>query len=230
MTIEKINDTTWCIEDGFVRCFLLEGMERAVLIDTGATCADARALAESVTDRPVVLVNTHGDGDHVAGNAAFERFYMHAEDYARCNVAARCPDSELIPLQDGDVIDAGGRPLDIIAIPGHTYGSVAILDRRERVLYTGDSVQDGHVFMFGAHRQPPAFAASLDRLIAASAQYDRVRAAHGTPELPAAFVQTVRNAWQQVLDGKITPHPEELHGRTVLTYDADGCGFYCNCQ
>ena len=106
MTIEKINGNTWRIEDGFVRCFLLEGSEKAVLIDTGATCADARALAESVTDKPVVLVNTHGDGDHVAGNAAFDSFYMHEADYINCNVAARCPDSRLIPLNDGDIIDA----------------------------------------------------------------------------------------------------------------------------
>ena len=228
MTIEKINGNTWRIEDGFVRCLLLEGSEKAVLIDTGATCADARALAESVTDKPVVLVNTHGDGDHVAGNAAFDSFYMHEADYINCNVAARCPDSHLIPLNDGDIIDAGGRPLEIIAIPGHTRGSAAILDRNERVLYTGDSVQDGHIYMFGAHRQPEAFAASLDKMIGREAEYDCVRAAHGTPELSADFVRKVRAGWQQVLDGALQPREEELHGRTVQTYEAADCGFYCN--
>lgn len=228
MTIERINANTWCIDDGFVRCFLLEGSEKAVLIDTGATCADAKTLAESVTDKPVVLVNTHGDGDHVAGNAAFECFFMHEADYANCNVAGRCPDSKLIPLTDGEVIDAGGRPLEMITIPGHTYGSVAILDKNARVLYTGDSVQDGHIYMFGAHRQPEAFAGSLDKMIARMGDFDVLRAAHGTPELPADFVQKVRNAWQLVLDGKVDGHPEELHGRTVQTFDGPDCGFYCN--
>lgn len=228
MTIERINGDTWRIEDGFVRCFLLAGTEKAILIDTGATSADAKELAESVTELPVTLVNTHGDGDHVAGNAAFDSFCMHPADYANCNVAARCPGSRLIELQDGDVLDAGGRPLEIIAIPGHTYGSVAILDRRDRVLYTGDSVQDGHIFMFGAHRQPEAFAGSLDKLIAAGDRYDRIRAAHGTFELPAQFVRKVRDAWQQVLDGAIEVHAEQLHGRTVQAFDAADCGFYCN--
>jgi len=227
MTIEKINNSTWVIDDGFVRCFLLAGTEKAILIDTGATSADAKALAQSVTPLPVILVNTHGDGDHVAGNAAFESFYMHPADYENCNIAARCPDSKLLPLADGDVLDPGERPLQIIAIPGHTFGSVAILDRRDRVLYTGDSVQDGHIYMFGAHRQPEAFAASLDKLLAAHG-YDTLRAAHGTPELPADFVQKVRNAWQQVLDGKLESHPQDLHGRTVNTFDAADCGFYCN--
>jgi len=228
MTIEKINNNTWRIEDGFVRCFLLEGSEKAALIDTGATSADAKALAESVTGKPVVLVNTHGDGDHVAGNAAFESFYMHEADYINCNVAARCPDSKLIPLNDGDVIDIGGRPLEMITIPGHTFGSVAILDKNARVLYTGDSVQDGHIFMFGAHRQPEAFAASLEKLIARQMDFDVLRAAHGTPELSIDFVWKVRDGWQQVLDGALQPHAEELHGRTVQTYEAADCGFYCN--
>lgn len=228
MTIERINGSTWCIDDGFVRCFLLEGAEKAILIDTGASCADAKALAEGVTDKPVVLVNTHGDGDHVAGNGAFAEFHMHPADYEKCNVSARCPQSRLLPLQGGEVLDAGGRALEIIAIPGHTYGSVAILDADERVLYTGDSVQDGHIYMFGAHRQPEAFAASLEKLIAMEDRFDRIRAAHGTAELPAEFVRTVRDAWQQVQAGAVKSHPTELHGRTVNTYDAAGCGFYCN--
>ena len=104
---------------------------------------------------------------------------------------------------------------------------MAILDRRDRVLYTGDSVQDGHIYMFGAHRQPDAFAASLDKLLAVHG-YDTLRAAHGTPELPAAFVQKVRDAWQQVLNGEIESHPQDLHGRTVNTFAAADCGFYCN--
>lgn len=228
MTIEKINPNTWCLNDGFVRGYLLCGREKAVLIDTCASAPDAKKLAESVTDLPVILVNTHGDGDHIAGNAVFRQFYMHPADYANCNVAARCPDSTLVPLADGDVIDAGGRPLEIIAIPGHTYGSVAILDRDARILYSGDSVQDGHIYMFGDHRQPEAFAASLDKLAAAMDRFDAVRPAHGTPELPAQIVCTVRDAWNSVLAGSVPSHPEALHGRTVQTYEADGCGFYCN--
>lgn len=228
MVIEKINDNTWRIEDGFVRCFLLTGTEKAVLIDTGATSTDAKTLAESVTELPLILINTHGDGDHVAGNSAFESFYMHPADYTNCKVNEHCPNSTLIPLKNGDVLDAGDRPLEIITIPGHTYGSVAILDCNNRVLYTGDSVQDGHIYMFGAHRQPETFAESLDKLISLKERYDSICAAHGTPELPANYVEKVRNAWQQVLDGKIKSHPEELHGQIVQTFDTANCGFYCN--
>lgn len=228
MQIRKMNENTWMLDDGFVRGYLLIGTEKAVLIDTCASSDEAKLLAQGATQLPIVLVNTHGDGDHVAGNGAFSEFYLHEADYIRCNIAARFPGSRLLPLSDGDVIDPGDRPLEIVAIPGHTFGSVAILDIKDRVLYSGDSVQDGHIYMFGPHRQPDAFAPSLVRLIGMEGRFDRIRPAHGTPELPAGFVRTVADAWQQVLSGKIDAHQEELHGRKVMTYDAAGCGFYCN--
>ena len=41
----QINENTWRLEDGFVRCFLLEGSEKAVLIDSGMNCSNAAELA-----------------------------------------------------------------------------------------------------------------------------------------------------------------------------------------
>lgn len=227
MQIKKINENTWMLDDGFVRGYLLAGTKQAVLIDTCASSGEAKSLAESVTQLPVLLVNTHGDGDHVAGNGAFEEFRMCEQDYIHCKLAQRCPNSRLIPLSDGDVIDPGDRPLEIITIPGHTFGSAAILDRKARVLYSGDSVQDGHIYMFGPHRSSDAFAASLEKLAAMSDRFDHIRPAHGTPDLPAGFVRTVADEWQQVLAGRIAGRTEELHGRAVTTFDAEGCGFYC---
>lgn len=226
--IFKINDTTWRIEEGFVRMFLLAGDEKALLIDTGARCPEARQIAESITDKPIVLINTHGDGDHTSGNAAFAEFMMHPADYENCKVSARCPDSKLVPVYDGEKIDLGGRIVDIIGIPGHTEGSIALLDKNTRTLYAGDSVQDGHVFMFGAHRRPAMYAASLEKLIGMESEFDTVCGFHGKPELPADYVRVVADAWRQVQDGKIAPREQDLHGHVVLSYDAEGCGFYCD--
>ena len=72
----KINENTFRIEDGMVRFFLLLGSEKALMIDSGMTTKDARKIAEGLTDLPIELMNTHGDGDHIAGNAAFDTFYM----------------------------------------------------------------------------------------------------------------------------------------------------------
>ena len=74
--IIRIDESTTRIEDGHVRFFLLEGREKALLIDTGMTAADAKEIAESLTDLPVVLLNTHADRDHIAGNKVFDETYM----------------------------------------------------------------------------------------------------------------------------------------------------------
>ena len=146
----KMNDSTWRFEDNGVRFFLLLGNVKAALIDTGMNTSDARALAEELTDLPLILINTHADPDHISGNGAFEEFYMSPaeEDNYRSNNGA----GNIIPVKEGDIIDLGDRPLRIIDIPGHTPGSIAILDEKNRILISGDTVQDGNIFMFGKYR------------------------------------------------------------------------------
>lgn len=56
---------------------------------------------------------------------------------------------KISPIKEGDVIDLGDRPLKIIDLPGHTPGSIAVLDVKNRVLISGDSVQDSNIYMFG---------------------------------------------------------------------------------
>lgn len=228
--IIKIGENTWRIENGFVRLFLLAGSEKALLIDTGASLPNAREIAESLTDKPIELYYTHGDGDHVSGTAAFAEFHIHPADYTNSKLGERFPDSKLIPIEDGEKVDLGGRVVEMVHIPGHTYGSVAMIDTQERALYAGDSVQDGHVFMQGAHRNPPAYAASLAKLIARESEYDVVYGFHGSPELPASYVRTVAAAWDKVCAGEVEPKDFDMRGNTVLSYDCEGCGFYCNAK
>ncbi len=59
--IIQINSNTWRIEDGGVRFFLLTGTEKALLIDSGMMVNNAKEIAESLTDLPVSLLNTHAD-------------------------------------------------------------------------------------------------------------------------------------------------------------------------
>ncbi|WP_426504027.1 MBL fold metallo-hydrolase [Dactylosporangium sp. McL0621] len=46
-------------------------------------------------------------------------------------------------LGDGDRIDLGGRVLTVLHLPGHTPGSIALLEERTGTLYSGDVVYDG---------------------------------------------------------------------------------------
>jgi glyoxylase-like metal-dependent hydrolase (beta-lactamase superfamily II) len=68
-------------------------------------------------------------------------------------------------LVDGDVIDLGDRRLRVVHLPGHTPGSIVVLDEELRWLYTGDVVYDGQLFdeMYGA--DIPSYVASMRRLL-----------------------------------------------------------------
>lgn len=224
--IIQIDGNTWRIEDGFVRFFLLVGEEKAALIDSGVNCPDASDIAKKLTSKPLILLNTHGDGDHTSGTNGFANIYIHPLDYVGCEVKNRYPNTTMIPLNDGDIIDLGNRALKIIHIPGHTKGSVAFLDMANRVLYAGDSVQKGHIYMFGMKRCPELFEKSLDKLIAIKSEYDCIYASHDSFMLSSDYVEKVKVAWEHVRSGEISYEMIDLYGNLVKSFTTPVCGFY----
>ena len=222
--IIQIDENTWRIEDGGVRMFVLTGTEKALLIDSGMNLTNAREIAQSLTALPLMLLNTHADRDHVAGNAAFETFYMHpaeGSNYYHGPVAA----GQMIPVWDGDVIDLGHRALEVIHIPGHTPGSIALLDESRRVLYAGDSVQAGNIFMFGVQREFHAYICSLERLETIADRFDVIYPSHSTFPVGKDVIAPLKEAAKKVLAGTLPGTPMEMHGRTVTRYDAGVAGF-----
>ena len=214
--IIRINGNTWRIEDGGVRFYLFRGSERAALIDTGINRPDARRIAESLTDLPLILINTHADPDHISGNGAFDRFYMSPAEEP--NYRAHGGTGELIPVREGDVIDLGDRPLRVIDIPGHTPGSIALLDERNRVLVSGDTVQDHKIFMFGERRDLDRYIESLRHLSSYEELYDVIWPMHGTfpvgPELTGKLLEGA----QEIRDGRAEGKPVKVFGHTVRHY------------
>jgi glyoxylase-like metal-dependent hydrolase (beta-lactamase superfamily II) len=68
-------------------------------------------------------------------------------------------------LADGDRIDCGGRTLTVLHLPGHTPGSIALLEERTGVLYSGDVVYDGYLVDDLPESDPAAYRHSM-RLLA----------------------------------------------------------------
>ncbi len=87
--VTPLRPGVWQIaEPGHVASFLVEGDERAALIDSGMGIYPIRPLVESLTDRPVTVVNTHHHMDHVGGNAEFAEIAIHASGAARLAAGA----------------------------------------------------------------------------------------------------------------------------------------------
>lgn len=216
--IIQMRENTWRIEDGGVRFFLLTGTEKALLIDSGMNIDNARDIAAGLTGLPLSLLNTHADRDHIGSNEQFEAFYMHpAEEpvYRRSGKPGT-----ILPVVEGDILDLGKRALRIIHLPGHTPGSIAVLDMQNRALISGDSIQaNGHIFMFGSHRDLEAYVHSLERLEAFRDQFDEIWPSHADIPIGPEAIPRLCEGARDVLAGKIQGIQTELHGATIMVYD-----------
>ncbi|MBP3618168.1 MAG: MBL fold metallo-hydrolase [Lachnospiraceae bacterium] len=223
--IIQMNENTWRIEDGMVRMFLLTGTKEALLVDSGVSAPNAKEIAENITDLTVKLLNTHADGDHIAGNEAFGEFYMHPKEEG--NYRFRGKTGKIVPVQQGDVLDLGERPLEIIDLPGHTPGSIGILDVNNRVLIGGDSIQDGRIYMFGEHRNLQNYIVSLEKLSAYEGRFDTVYASHSSVEVAPDMIPKLIAGAKQILAGEATGEEIDLFGNSVLLYQFEFAGFLC---
>ncbi len=224
--IIQINQDSWRIEDNGVRFFLLTGTERALLIDSGRNVSNARNIAASLTNLPIMLLNTHADGDHVAGNAQFESFFMHPEEEPNYRHGNR--PGTIIPIREGDIIDLGERKLEVIHLPGHTPGSIALLDKNNRVLISGDPIQNGRIFMFGPFRNMGAYISSLEHLGDWIGQFDEIWPSHASIPVFPDLIAKLHDGAQEILNGKVHGQPGEIYGNKVLVYNLGFTTFLCD--
>lgn len=227
MEIIKINENTWRIEEEGVRFFLLAGENKALLIDSGMQVQNAKEIAKSLVELPIELLNTHGDRDHVGSNDEFDSFYMNpaeASNYYNTNKKT----GTMIPVSDGDIIDLGDRELEIITLPGHTPGSIAVLDKNNKVLISGDPIQDGNIFMFGVQREMHAYLLSLEKLDKYKDRFDTIYPSHGTFPVRPELIDALHEGAVRVMNGEIEGYEAEIFGTKIKKYDVGAATFLCD--
>lgn len=224
--IVQINRNSWRIEDSGVRFFLLTGTERALLIDSGRNISNAREIAEALTDLPISLLNTHADADHVAGNGQFEAFYMHPAEEPNYRRGSR--QGTILPVIEGDTLDLGERRLEVIHLPGHTPGSIALLDVTNRILISGDPIQDGRIYMFGYYRNMEAYIKSLEHLQQWKGRFDEIWPSHGSIPVSPDLVDMLCEGAQRVLNGEVQGQREEIFGKRIQAFKLGFATFLCD--
>ena len=204
-----------------VCCFLVTGKEKAMLVDSCFGRGNLKEVVESLTDLPVTLVNTHADGDHVLGNKLFGPAHMHPADFDRYYETVKYA-APVVSLWEGDVIDLGGRRFEAVLIPGHTPGSIALLDEENRVIFGGDSVQNGLVFMTGPGRNITGYIDSLKKLNGMRGRFDKVFGGHGDAVVDGAIIEELLACAEKVrsgeLKGEAPPAAFSALGAEVYTY------------
>ena len=165
--VEQMDCGLWRIGDALGDlCYLVEGEREAALIDTTAGLGDLAACVRAlIGEKPVRVLLTHRHVDHVSGAFWFDEVWMHeaeAECWDACESysafmwdqalreGAAEPETPFGPrdrsapqvhmVGEGDVIDLGGRTLEVAELPGHTAGSVGYLCPELAILFSGDAV------------------------------------------------------------------------------------------
>jgi len=204
-TVQKLCQDIWALDQNGVRAFLVVGPDRALLVDT-CFGGDILGTCRTLTQLPITLVTTHSDGDHVGCDGQFPDQYMHSAEFSRYESRGKGP-CHAKPLKEGDIFSLGRYRLEVIWIPGHTPGSIALLDREHRFLISGDTVQTGCIFMHGEGRDLRTFRDSIARLerMRQEGLFDTVLPSHGAASAPADILEDHLALAEGVLSGAAAP-------------------------
>lgn len=171
----------------------VRGRDRDMLVDSGMGVVSLRAHVPLVTERNLLAVASHTHFDHIGCHHEFDERYVHAaeadllahptrkntladpyvtedifhalppEPYASTEYAVKAAPATRI-LHDGDVIDIGDRHFEVIHVPGHSPGGIALYEKATQILFSGDIVYDGPLIEDAYHANAADYLASMKRL------------------------------------------------------------------
>lgn len=241
-TIDTIDKDTYIISEyrhwEEIHCYLLNGSERSLLIDTGLGICNIYDEVKKLTDKPVAAVATHIHWDHIGGHRYFSEFYAHGEELSWLNgefplpietvrnmVVDRCdlPDGydvsgyELfqgVParvLKDHDKIEIGGRCIEVLHTPGHSPGHLCFWEKERGYLFTGDLVYKDTLFAYYPSTDPKAYLKSLEIISKLPAK--RILPGHHSLEIQPEIVTCMRDAFR-----KLEAEKKLKHGSGTFDY------------
>lgn len=151
VTFRKIDKNTWIGSGNAMSSetlYLLEGKDKAVLIDAGTTIPNLNKIVSKITKKPVTLLLTHVHPDHAGAVEYFDEVWINPADTVL--IPAFMPDYKgtVRYLENGQLIDLGGRVLETYFTPGHTPGSTTFLETGTDTGYSGDSFGNGNLLVF----------------------------------------------------------------------------------
>ena len=151
VTFRKLDKHTW-IGSGNVMSsetmYIIEGKDKAVLIDAGTTIPNLDRIVAKITKKPVTLILTHVHPDHAGAVGCFDEVWINPADTV--GIPAFMPDYKgtVRFLEHGQTFKLGGRTLETYFTPGHTPGSVTFLEVGTDHGFSGDSYGNGNLLVF----------------------------------------------------------------------------------
>ena len=150
--------------------YLLFGRDKALLLDTGAGKTDVARVVSNIIDKwlartkrksiELVAAHTHSHGDHTGGDELFKSLAHIALVLPNLNAVQSFFGIKNWP-EEIVQYDLGDRIVDVIPIPGHEAASIAIYDRQTAILFTGDTLYPGRLYV----KDHVQFIHSIQRLV-----------------------------------------------------------------
>ena len=221
--------------------YLVEGTDKAALIDTGSGAGNLREYVEKITSKPILVLLTHGHVDHASGAADFDEVYMnHADDavYTEHNdlsvrkgyiesqnkdgfaklketdYVKQKPASDYKDLKDEVEFNLGGTTLVAYNAAGHTPGMMAILFKEQRILMTGDAANQA-TFLFDKYTLGiTSYEKSMkDLLSKTDGKFDKIFLSHGSGDAPKELLANIIQLCEDIKAGKVDDVPFEFMGQ-----------------
>lgn len=219
--------------------YLIEGKEQALLVDTCLGVGHLRKFVEGLTDLPVTVVLTHGHVDHALGAPEFDDVWMNPLDteiykrmspleerigYIRGNLGGAAPElteadfvqpeePHFHDLEDGRIFDLGDIEAEVIALPGHTPGTMVVLVPEKRTLILGDACNNATFLFDNDSLSVEEYMENLisvkERLVG---RYDTVCLCHHVMTAPEDMMESVIGVCRDILDGSTDDQPFEFMG------------------
>ena len=212
--------------------WLIVGTRQALLFDTGMGLQNIQAVASSITALPIQVLNSHTHHDHVGDDWRFDNVLgmddpftkRNAAGVAHAGVADEVAPKSLCGVQpasldtagyrvrafritsvvhDGSRIDLGGRTLEVLHVPGHAPDAIALLDRANGLIFTGDTFYEGPIYVFGKGSDRVAFTRSAERLAALAPSLRKVLASHNVAVSDPEMLVKLRDAARAVTNGTV---------------------------
>ncbi|WDV45475.1 MBL fold metallo-hydrolase [Clostridiaceae bacterium M8S5] len=216
--------------------YYLVGEEYNLLIDSGTGITRLKEVLKHIDDKEIRVVSTHVHWDHIGNHCEFDNIYVHEREFEWIKNGIPLPteviknnlyrgvDSKYINhdykkfksesaniIKQGYEFNLGNRNIEVIDIPGHSPGHIALLDREKRDIYVGDTLYQGRLFCNYESTDPLEYYKSIEKLYNMRHLYDNIMCGHYKALLDKTYIIDAMTLMENIKHSKNLHHGSGVH-------------------